>query len=517
MPFLLSRRAAFGAGMASVIALTLRVRPSMAADRRPVVTLRSGRVCGTSAAGVASFRRIPYAANPFTAATRFQAPKPVAPWDGIRDAAAFGPPPLQPSRDPKPVLFGGPDDLTLNIWTPDPAAKGLPVMVWIPGGAFVRGDAGEPAYDGTRFAAAGIVVVTVNYRVGVDGFMAIDGAPANRGLLDQIAALEWVRDNIATFGGDAANVTLFGQSAGAESVAILLASSKTEGLFKRAILQSPPMQAMTGADAKRLTGVFAKGLGVAPTVAGLAGVPLDELIDAGTALGTAIKDRATWGRLSLGGTAFLPVIDGDVLDASPIEMLARGPKPGVPVIVGSTDEEARLYMVPGGAIDRISQETIDQFIRDLSLPADTLDVYRADPANRTTGDLFTALQSDYTFRMPALGIAELRAANRQTWHYNFSWRSPAFGGRLGAAHFVDVPFSFDTLTSDQAKAFIGPNPPASLAEAMHGAWVAFAKTGDPGWPAYDLATRTTKRFDATSSLVADPEKARRDLWKDVAF
>lgn len=324
-----------------------------------------------------------------------------------------------------------------------------------------------------------------------------------------------MRDNIAAFGGDAANVTLFGQSAGAESVAILLATPKTEGLFQRAILQSPPMQAMTGADAARLTGVFANGLGVAPTVAGLAGVPLDKLIDAGTALTAAIKDRATWGRLSLGGTAFLPVIDGDVLDASPIEMLARGPKPGVPVIVGSTDEEARLYMVPGGAIDHVPQAAIDQFVGDLNLPADTLDVYRA--ANGTTGDLFAALQSDYTFRMPALRIAELRAAGRQTWHYNFSWRSPAFGGRLGAAHFVDVPFSFGTLTSEQAKTFIGPNPPTALAEAMHGAWVAFAKTGDPGWPAYDLATRTTKRFDATSRLVTDPEKATRDLWKDVAF
>ncbi|MDZ5650277.1 carboxylesterase/lipase family protein [Nitrospirillum sp. BR 11828] len=517
MSFLLSRRAAFGAGMASVLALTLRPNPSIAADGQPVVSLRSGRVRGTRAAGVASFRRIPYAANPFTAATRFQAPQPAGPWEGIRDATAFGPPPPQPSRDPKPVLFGGPDDLTLNIWTPDPAAGGLPVMVWIPGGAFVRADAGEPVYDGTRFAAAGIVVVTVNYRVGVDGFMAIDGAPANRGLLDQIAALNWVRDNIAAFGGDAANVTLFGQSAGAESVAILLASPKTEGLFKRAILQSPPMQAMTSADASRLAGVFAQGLGVAPTVAGLGGVPFDALIAAGPGLAAELKDGAKWGKLSLGGTAFLPVVDGDVLDASPIDMLARGPKPGVPAIVGSTDQEARLYMVPGGAIDHISQQAIDQFVSDLHLPANTSDIYRADPANATTGDLFTALQSDYTFRMPALRIAELRSGNRQTWHYNFSWRSPGYGGRLGAAHFVDVPFSFDALSSNQAKTFAGPNPPASLAEAMHGAWVAFAKTGNPGWPAYDLAARTTKRFDATSSLVNDPEKATRDLWRDVAF
>ncbi|MDX1872938.1 carboxylesterase family protein [Mycolicibacterium sp. 120266] len=499
-----------------MIAVPLRPTPAKA-DDQPVVALRSGRVRGRYTNGVASFKRVPYAANPFTAANRFQAPRPVAQWRGIRDATTSGPPPPQPSRDPQPVLFGGPDDLTLNIWTPNLSDNALPVMVWIPGGAFVRGDASESAYDGTHFAANGIVVVTMNYRVGVDGFMAIEGVPANRGLLDQIAALEWVRDNIAAFGGDATNVTLFGQSAGAESAAILLASPKTEGLFTRVIMQSPPMQAMTSADATRLAAVFANGLGVAPTVDGIAGVPLDRLIDAGTNLATVIKDRATWGKLSLGGTAFLPVIDGDVLDAAPIDMLARGPKPDVPVIVGSTDQEARIYLVPGGAIDRISQQAIDQFIEDLMLPADTLDIYRADPANDTLGDLFAALQSDYTFRMPALRIAELRSSNRQTWHYNFSWRSPAFGGRLGAAHFVDVPFSFDTLSSDQAKDFVGTNPPASLAEAMHGAWAAFATTGDPGWAAYDVAARTTKRFDATSSVVADPEQATRGLWRDVAF
>lgn len=518
MTFLpLSRRTLFGVGMASLLSAALRSPLSLAATGQPVVSLSDGRVRGARAAGVASFKRIPYAANPFTAATRFQAPRPVVPWAGVRDATAFGPPPPQPSRDPQPVLFGGPDDLTLNIWTPDPDAKGLPVMVWIPGGAFVRADAGEAAYDGTRFAADGIVVVTVNYRVGVDGFMAIEGAPANRGLLDQIAALNWVRDNIAAFGGDANNVTLFGQSAGAESVAILLASPKAEGLFKRAILQSPPMQAIASDDAKRVAEIFAKGLGVAPTVAGLGGVPFDALIAAIHGLEADLKDRAKWGKLSLGGTAFLPVIDGDTLGASPIDMLARVPKTGIPVIVGSTDQEARIYMVPGGAIDHVAPQAIDQFIDALKLPAATLDVYRADPANATIGDLYTALQSDYTFRMPALRIAELRSGDQRTWHYNFSWRSPAFGGRLGAAHFVDVPFSFDTLSSDQAMSFVGANPPASLAEAMHGAWVAFAKTGDPGWPAYDLATRTTKRFDATSSLVNDPERATRDLWEDVAF
>lgn len=490
---------------------------ALATEEGPVVRLRTGELRGSRENEVVSFKRVPYALNPFTAQTRFRAPQPVTPWTGVRDATEFGPPPPQPGRDTPPTLLGGPDDLSLNIWTPDPKAKGLPVMIWIPGGAFIRADAGEAAYDGTRFAADGVVCVTVNYRVGVDGFMAIDGAPANRGILDQIAALEWVRDNIAAFGGDPANVTLFGQSAGAESVGILLASSRTEGLFRRAILQSPPMQAVTPQEATRLATALAGMLGLRPTSADLSGVSLEALTDAAVALNTALKDRAVWGRLSLGGTAFLPIIDGDVLDASPLAMLARGPKPKVPVLVGSTDQEARLYTVPNGDIDKVSQAEVDQFVGDLELPADALDVYRRNPDNKTIGDVYSALQSDYTFRIPALRIAEQRSRVGNVWHYNFAWKSPAYRGRLGAAHFVDVPFSFETLASDQARTFIGDDPPTTLADAMHKAWVAFARTGDPGWPAYDPAERATMRFDTRSGIVQDPEKATRILWQDIAL
>ncbi|MDA8449468.1 carboxylesterase family protein [Acidovorax sp. NCPPB 3859] len=489
----------------------------MDADSTPVVALRSDRLRGTRSRGVAAFKRIPYAADPFTPQRRFQAPQPAAPWQGIRDAGALGPPPPQPGRDPKASMHGGTGDLTVNVWTPDPHASGLPVMVWIPGGAFIRADAGEAACDGTRFAHSGIVLVTVNYRVGVDGFMAIEGAPANRGLLDQIAALQWVRDNIAAFGGDAANVTLFGQSAGAESIAILLASPRADGLFHRAILQSPPMQSMQHGDARRLAAVFARGLGAAPTAGSLAAVPMGELIGASPALAGVLQDRAAWGRLSLGGTAFLPVIDGDLLDAPPLDMLARGLRPRVPVVVGSTDEEARIYMVPGGAIHRITPADVDRFVGDLELPPGTLEIYRPVSRDPSPGEVYTALQSDYTFRKPALRIAETRSRSGMAWHYHFSWKSPGFGGQLGAAHFVDVPFAFGTQHSGQARPLLGDDPPDALADAMHSAWVAFARTGDPGWPAYDLARRATKRFDAPCSVVLDPERTTRGLWNGVAF
>ncbi|MFL1874339.1 carboxylesterase/lipase family protein [Hansschlegelia beijingensis] len=387
--------------------------PTLAAENGPVVGLPTGQLRGSLLNGIVSFKGVPYAANPFTTRARFRAPQPVTAWTGVRDATDFGRPPPQPGRDTPPTLFGGADDLTLNIWTPDPEADGLPVMVWLPGGAFIRADAGEAAYDGARFAAGGVVLVTVNYRVGVDGFMAIEGAPPNRGILDQIAALEWVRDNIAAFGGDPANVTLFGQSAGAESVGILLALPRTEGLFRRAILQSPPMQAVTTQEATRLATALAGMLGLRPTIADLSGVSLEALTDAAVGLNSTIKDRATWGRLSLGGTAFLPIVDGALLDASPLAMLERSPKPDVPVMVGSADQEARLYTVPNGDIDKVTQAHVDQLVGDLKLPAEAVDLYGRNPANRTPGDVYSALQSDYTFRMPALRIRTAQRLRRR--------------------------------------------------------------------------------------------------------
>ena len=501
--------------MGTLLAMKAPTMRELATEKGPVVSVQNGQLRGARLNGVVSFKGVPYAANPFTARTRFKAPRAVTAWDGVRDAMEFRRPPPQPGRDTLPTLLGGFDDLTLNIWTPDTAATGLPVMVWIPGGAFIRADASEAVYDGTGFAADGVVCVTVNYRVGVDGFMAIEGAPDNRGILDQIAALEWVRDNIAAFGGDPVNVTLFGQSAGAESVGILLASPRTEGLFGRAILQSPPMQSVTAQEATRLAKTLAGMLRIRPTIADLSNVSLEALTSAAVGLNMAIKDRTTWGRLSLGGTAFLPVVDGVVLDASPLAMLARDPKPGVPVIVGSTDQEARLYLIPDGEIDRITTAVVDQFVADLKLPADTIELYRQNPANSTIGDVYSAMQSDYTFRVPALRIAEDRSRTGAAWHYNFAWKSPAFGGRLGAAHFVDVPFAFKMLASDQARTFVGDDPPATLADGMHMAWVAFAKTGGPGWPAYNCSERVTMRFDSQSDILMDPERSTRLIWQDI--
>ncbi|CAG8999518.1 MAG: Carboxylesterase [Candidatus Celerinatantimonas neptuna] len=486
----------------------------------PIVNIIQGKIKGVSVADsqVWSFRGIPYAANPFTVENRFKAPKPVAHWSGILDTTVFPDPVPQPSRS-KPMA-GKPGKLTLNIWTPKGASlsvKKLPVMVWIPGGAFIREDASESAYNGKHFAKQGIIVVTVNYRVGVDGFMHIPGAPDNRGILDQIFALNWVHQNISRFGGNPSDVTLFGQSAGAENVAILLGTPRAKGLFQRAIMQSPPMQTIKPYQAKRLAQAYVAKLGISLTEKDLESVSYLRLVKNVTALGQAVKDRSKWGMLSWGGTAFLPIINTRLIPQKPMDNLARYADSKVPVIVGSTNQESRMFMVPGGKIDKVKSATLKLFLHDLKLPGNASSIYSL-KNGQSVGDTYTQLQSDYTFRMTAQHIAETLVKNgNPVWYYHFAWHSPAFNGRLGAAHFVDVPYTFDTIYTTQAKTFVGSSPSESLAKTMHNDWASFAKVGQPNWPQYSFDLRKTMRFDSVSKVVDNPQKEVRRLWSHYRF
>ena len=390
-------------------------------------------------------------------------------------------------------------------------------MVWLPGGAYIREDAAEKVYDGTQFAQQDVVIVTVNYRVGVDGFMHLKGAPDNRGILDQIMALQWVQDNIQDYGGDSANVTLFGQSAGAGSVAILLGIKKANTLFHKAIMQSPPMQAMTQSQAAKVTQTFAEKLRVPATIEGLASIDFNALVSGVVDMGNTITERNEWGMLSWGGTAFLPVIDKKLIVDSPMINLAKNANPKTPIIVGSTDQESRLYLVPSGAVDRIGIEQISLFLSDLNLGDNAVQVYKKTDGV-SYGDIYSDIQSDYTFRMPALHIAELLVKNgNPVWKYNFSWQSPAFGGRLGAGHFVDVPFTFGTIHTKEAANFVGKKPSETLSQVMQKHWLEFAKNNQPKWSNYRLTERKTMGFDETSKEVIDPNKALRVLWQDYQF
>lgn len=482
----------------------------------PIATVAQGQLQGSRAGEVLSFKRVPYAANPYLAANRFKAPQPMPAWAGVRDATKAGPMPPQPSRAPGGGLAGAPDDLTLNIWAPV-NAKGAPVLVWLPGGAFYRVDAGETWYDGSAFARQGVVVVAVNYRVGIDGFMWVEGMPPNRGFLDQVAALQWVRQNIAAFGGAPDKVTLAGQSAGAQSVMALMGMPAAKGLFQQAIAQSPPQRPLFPDQARRVAEATAAELKVASSAQALASVPIADMIGATERMVVDLRNRAKWGPIG-GQPPYLPVVDGTVVTDTPLASLTRYAQRDMPLLIGCTDEEARLYLVPSGAIDRIAEPAVGGALKAAKLPDNAAQVYAQVRANATPGDQLAAFESDNTFRISALRFAENRAAaGAPTWYYHFAWQSPGFGGRLGAAHVVDVPFVFNTLASPQARPFIGGAGHQPLADTMFGHWLRFVKTGNPGWDRYDLTRRLTMRFDTTSTVVSDPLPERRQLWASKTF
>ena len=489
-----------------------------------VVTTRQGQVRGHVSDGVAAFKGIPYAAPPF-GANRFQPPRPPASWDGVRDALEYGRvAPQPPYAPPFDRLLGdqgrpGEDCLNLNVWTPDPSTGGLPVMVWIHGGAFLRGSGALPTYDGSRFARDGVVCVTINYRLGADGFLFLGDGVANRGLLDQVAALEWVRENIQAFGGDPARVTIFGESAGAFSVATLISMPRANGLFQRAILQSGAAQHTISVATAELVGrSLAEKVGVPPTTTSIVAVPLDRLVEAQADLSQELAvrpDPARWGEVASNGMLFEPVVDGEVVPRRPLERILAGASAGLDLMVGTTSEEWRFFLVPTGAIDRVSEERLSTTAGVMRLPVErALTLYRASRPQATAGDVLSALITDWFFRIPAIRLAEAHARNGGSAHmYEFAWRSPLFDGRFGAVHALEIGFVFDNLGRAGDMTLAGGEPPQALADVMHRAWVAFAISGAPGWSPYDLHERTVMRFDGTGgTVVADPAADERQLW-----
>lgn len=415
----------------------------------------------------------------------------------------------------------GEDCLNLNVWSPELGAAGLPVMVWIAGGAFEHGTGAAPMYDGGRFARDGVVCVTLNYRVGADGFLYLGGASANAGLLDQIAALEWVQGDIAGFGGDPANVTVFGESAGAMSIGTLLAMPAAKGLFRRAIVQSGGAhQALPADQAERVTRALAAGLGVAATHEGLSAIPTGRLLQAQAALDADLArdpDPDRWGgEAAVSLMPWQPVIDGVLLPSCPLDRIRAGAGAEVDLMVGATSDEWRFFLAPSGAIAHVSAETLAAVAKAYGLPVDAgLADYRAASPGATPGDLLAALQGDRYFRIPALRLADAHAnAPSATFMYEFAWRSPQFDGVLGACHGLEIGFVFDTLGKG-VEPMTGADPPQALADSMHGAWIAFATHGDPGWDGYDTGRRATMRFDTVSRVVEDPRAWERTLWEGV--
>lgn len=447
---------------------------------RPRVRTAYGEVEGrTGPGGIAVFRGIPYAAPP-VGARRFAAPEPPEAWEGVRDAGAYGP---TAPKVPYPEAFAallpdpevpGDDCLNLNVWTPDPAPPApLPVMVWIHGGALTRGSSAVPVYEGSAFARDGVVLVSVNYRLGVLGYGLFPDAPANRGLLDQIAALAWVRDNIAAFGGDPGRVTVFGESAGAISIGALLAAPRAAGLFRQAVLQSGAPEVLPRDRVRTMVRRMAALLKVPATAEAFTRAALPDLL----AAQAAVLRRSS---PLLGGPAFGLVADPGTLPLDPLEAAAaRG---DVPLLLGWTAEEYRLWLAPTGTmrlLDRLGPLSVALGRIRSGKDRAAVRALRAERPGAGPADLLGHLLTDRLLRDPLRALAGAAGRSAPSFVYEFAWPSGVPG--LGACHALELGFVFDTLEVPEASWLAGPDAPRELAGEMHEAWVRFAVDGDPGW------------------------------------
>lgn len=486
----------------------------------PVVRTGRGEVGGREREGVRFFLGIPYASAPY-GELRFQPPEPAPVWEGVRPAVSYGPTPPKGRQSPHlermfpERWIDGEDCLNLNIWTPV-GAENLPVLVWIHGGGFTNGSGSAAEFDGTAFALSEVVCVTINYRVAADGFLFLDDGIANVGLLDQIAALEWVHDNIAAFGGDPQAVTLAGHSAGGSSVACLLSASRSFGLYARAVIQSTSgVHRLTSPDLALRVGLdLARRLGVGPTREQIAQVPVPALLRAVAEQTHDLEtDPDRWGPQARTMAPWAPTVGTDLLATRPLELIRAGQGADVPLLTGTTREELRLYLTPD-FLEPVTAETLPQLVHSYGLSEDTLQPYRDNRPAATPGDLLAAVATDWYFRRPVTEFAEARyqAGQDRTWVYRFDRPLPAENDGYGAAHGTEVPFVFDTLHVGETHARIGPRPSPEVSALMHGLWVRFARTGDPGWTPYDDKSRTTALLTETLIEAEDPDGPERTTW-----
>jgi para-nitrobenzyl esterase len=469
------------------------------------VRISVGELSGTREGRVDRYVGIPYAAPPI-GEHRFAEPVPAPAWEGVRDATRTGPTaPQNPMSPQSQTVLANPIDpgddyLNLNVFAPTGAER-APVMLFIHGGSAKYGSNSLDGYDGSAFARDGVVIVVINYRLGPEGFSVLDGAPANLGYADAIAALRWVRDEIRAFGGDPGNVTIFGESAGGIAVGCLLVSPVARGLFHRAIIQSGMPAARPREKAGEVTRREAKALGVPATRDGFLGIPVDRLL--------AADAEVTEGGSPLNAKPSYSGLVGDAIIPIDPEAAARdGVADGIPLLFGGTSEEQNLF-VAGGA-PKVGGPLFALIRARFGVTGRVLRAYEARYPGRPRGYLLSAMIIDLIMRIPMHRIADARARRgAPTWAYEFAWRSPNHD--LGAAHAMELPFVFDRLASPDWILLGGDTMPQRIADEMHAAWVRFATTGDPGWRPWD-ATRPTMVFGDTSGVVEGQRDEELRAW-----
>lgn len=509
----------------------------------PIVETNLGKLEGREENGIRVFRGVPYATG-VSGKRRWCPPQRVSPWAGVRPAESFGTAALQNSSMLGPMLGldssnTGEECLFLNVWTPACDGARRPVMVWIHGGAYTIGSGAQTMYHGEVLARRGdVVVVTINYRLGAFGFLHLNEitngripATGNEGLLDQIAALEWVRDEITAFGGDPDKVTVFGESAGAFSVSTLLGTPRAQGLFTNAIMQSGATNFVASSErANQVAETLLRELGLTTSEAlRLHDVPTADLLAAQQRTLLANQDK----RLPL---PFAPAVDGAVLPEHPLEAIAKGMSQSVAVLTGTNLEEMKLFglmdvkarsLDDAGLMARCAKVVPGSDAHGVEHATRAVMTYREARAARGQSveppELWFAIDSDRLFRHPAMQLAEIQARHQpHTYAYLFTWRSPFLEGALGSCHALEIPFVFGTHSHPMIGRFTGKGPAADrLGDGMQDCWISFAHSGHPGrigyesWGAYEATRRATMIFDAENRVEEAPYETERAFWATV--
>jgi para-nitrobenzyl esterase len=489
-------------------------------------TTTAGRVRGRTVDGTNAFLGMPYGAS--TAGNnRFRPPQPVEPWTGVRDALEVGPsaPQAVVADTSMLALFGGiaepsmsEDCLYLNVWTQGIDDARRPVLVYLHGGGHTMGSGSWPAYDGSAMSRRGAVVVTINHRLGVMAYLSLGhlvgaqyATSGANGMLDQVQALEWVRDNIAAFGGDPGNVTICGESGGGSKVATLLTMPSARGLFHRAAIMSGwfGLKGAMPEQAQDMTGKIMAGLELTADQAGqLLTMSTEQLVDAASSLGALVATLA-------------PMVDGEIIAAQPLDAVGSGVAANVPLIIGSTRNEYSMFLrFATMAIDAPEDEAAVTYLR--ATFGETIDAvidrYRGSRPDASPYDVFEAVATDGNVRIPSIRLAEAKLnVSPEVYMFRFDWPSPV-DPKLKAAHGMDIPFLFDT--ADTATVTGSGPERAALADDVCGAFVNFARYGRPtlpnglDWPRYTTANRDTMCFDTPSHVVSDPNGNDRRAWID---
>lgn len=480
-------------------------RNSPASDRDdPLVSTAAGRVRGFWRGDCATFTGIPYAAPP-VGPLAFRAPRPHPAWEGVRDATQQGATPQRGGTGttliPEPSVSGT-STLNVNVFTPDPSASGLPVLVYIHGGAYASGSIASPWYDGVAFARDGVVTVTLSYRIAFPGFGWVRGSEQNRGVRDWILALEWVQENIRAFGGDPSRVTLAGQSAGGGAVLTLLGIPETHHLFHAAWCMSPTMSLIGREESRALGDALAGVLGVPNTADGLGSVDAGVLSRAQVPLVAGPGGLEGLRQTVTDGLHIGPTVDGDLIDRPTLASIRGGSGREIPLVIGSADDEFTMVLDRYATYLRFVPAAPTLTV--LGLGGARARAYRSDnPDVRGTVARLGRYASDMGFRRHVRRVGDARD-DANTWGYRFSWRSPARGW---AFHCLDVPFFFDVLGAHGVAAVAGDHPPQALADDIHGAAVRFISSHSAPWARWP----ETRVFDEPSRTVSDGYAGVRPL------